>query len=177
MAFAPVDHQTETPLTSYEELSRLLWRQRRLIETLLFKLEVERLLLATGDTRWLEAASSEVNTVLDHIRHEELAREALPMAMIREALDLHPESTLTELVEVAPEPWNEIFRDHQTVLLAQLGEVGAVASSNRELLQRGLRSTQTFLATLHTTAPADGYSRTGASVPTALKPSIFDSDA
>src|SRR4029077_1185949 len=98
-------------------LSRLLWRQRRLIETLLFKLEVERLLLATGDTRWLEAASSEVAAVLEHIRNEELAREALPMSIIREALYLQPESTLTDLVEVAPEPWNEIFRDHQTVLL------------------------------------------------------------
>jgi hypothetical protein len=171
------DVSTETPMKSYEELSRLLWRQRRLIETLLFKLEVERLLLATGKIRWLDAATVEVGVVLDQIRHEDLAREALPLAIIRRELDLGPEATLTDIIDAAPEPWGEIFRDHQTALLAYIGEVEAAAASNRELLQRGLRSTQTFLSSLHTTAPADGYSRTGASVGTTLKPSIFDSDA
>jgi len=168
---------SETPMKSYEELSRLLWRQRRLIETLLFKLEVERLLLATGKIRWLDAATVEVGVVLDQIRHEDLAREALPLAIIRRELDLEPEATLTDIIAVAPEPWGEIYRDHQTALLAYIGEVEAAAASNRELLQRGLRSTQTFLSSLHTTAPADGYSRTGASVGATLKPSIFDSDA
>jgi len=171
------DVSTETPMKSYEELSRLLWRQRRLIETLLFKLEVERLLLATGKIRWLDAATVEVGVVLDQIRHEDLAREALPLAIIRRELDLGPDATLTDIIDAAPEPWGEIFRDHQTALLAYIGEVEAAAASNRELLQRGLRSTQTFLSSLHTTAPADGYSRTGASVGTTLKPSIFDSDA
>jgi hypothetical protein len=164
-------------MKSYEELSRLLWRQRRLIETLLFKLEVERLLLATGKIRWLDAATVEVGVVLDQIRHEDLAREALPLAIIRRELDLGPEATLTDIIDVAPEPWGEIYRDHQIALLAHIGEVEAAAASNRELLQRGLRSTHAFLSSLNTTAPADGYSRTGASVATTVKPTIFDSDA
>ena len=164
-------------MKSYEELSRLLWRQRRLIETLLFKLEVERLLLATGKIRWLDAATVEVGVVLDQIRHEDLAREALPLAVIRRELQLDADATLTDIIEAAPEPWGEIFKDHQIALLAHISEVEAAAASNRELLQRGLRATQTFLSSLHTTAPADGYSRTGASVGTTLKPSIFDSDA
>jgi hypothetical protein len=176
MPFVP-DVSTETPMKSYEELSRQLWRQRRLIETLLFKLEVERLLLATGKIRWLDAATVEVGVVLDQIRHEDLAREAMPLATIRRELDLDVEATLTDIIAAAPEPWGEIYRDHQTALLAYIGEVEAAAASNRELLQRGLRSTQTFLSSLHTTAPADGYSRTGASVGTTLKPSILDSDA
>jgi hypothetical protein len=161
----------------YEDLSRLLWRQRRLIETLLFKLEVERLLLATGKIRWLDAATVEVSTILDHIRSEDLAREAMPMAHIRRELGLGPDATLSDVVESAPDPWGDIYRDHQTALLSYLSEVETAAASNRELLQRGLRSTQTFLASLHSTPAADGYSRTGASVAGTIKPTIFDSDA
>jgi hypothetical protein len=177
MPIVHVDHASETRMKSYEELSRLLWRQRRLIETLLFKLEIERLLLATGKIRWLDAATVEVSTVLDHIRSEDLAREALPLALIRRELGLGPDATLTDIVGAAPEPWGEIYRDHQTALLSYLGEVETAAASNRELLHRGLRSTQAFLASLNTTPPADGYSRTGATVGVNLKPTIFDSDA
>jgi hypothetical protein len=177
MSFVPVDHAPDTSMKCYEELSRLLWRQRRLIETLLFKLEVERLLLATGKIRWLDAATVEVSTVLDHIRSEDLAREALPLATIRRRLRLGPDTTLSDIIAAAPEPWGEIYREHQTALLSHLSEVEAAAASNRELLQRGLRSTQAFLASLNSAPPADGYSRTGATVGATTKPTIFDSDA
>ena len=39
-----------------ERLSLILWRERDLLETLLFKLEEEQLLLANGRTRWLMRA-------------------------------------------------------------------------------------------------------------------------
>ena len=168
---------SEVPLKSYEELSRLLWRQRRLIETLLYKLEVERLLLTTGKIRWLDAATCEVSAIMDQIRSEELAREAIPLAMIRRDLGLQVDATLSDVIGAAPDPWGEIFREHQAVLLSYLGEVEMAAASNRELLQRGLRSTQEFLASLNATPVSDGYSRTGAVTASALKPTIFDSDA
>jgi hypothetical protein len=168
---------SEVPMKSYEELSRLLWRQRRLIETLLYKLEVERLLLATGKIRWLDAATCEVSAILDQIRTEELAREAIPLAIIRRELGLDADATLTDIISASPDPWGEIFREHQAVLLSYIGEVEIAAASNRELLQRGLRSTQEFLASLNATPASDGYSRTGAVTAAALKPTIFDSDA
>jgi hypothetical protein len=178
MQFMPTERpQVETLMKSYEELSRLLWRQRRLIETLLFKLEVERLLLASGKVRWLDAATVEVGGVLDQIRSEELAREALPLTIIRRELNLGVDSTLSDIIAAAPEPWGDIYREHQAALLAYIGEVEAAAASNRELLQRGLRSTQVFLASLNAVPPSDGYSRTGATVGATVKPTIFDSDA
>ena len=36
-----------------EKLSLILWRERELLETLLYRLEVEQLVMATGRTRWL----------------------------------------------------------------------------------------------------------------------------
>ena len=35
------------------EVSNILWRQRQLLELLLFKLEEEQLVLKSGSTRWL----------------------------------------------------------------------------------------------------------------------------
>lgn len=56
------------------ELSTVLWRERELLETLLFKLEEEELILASGRTRWIGRATREVEHVLDQIRGVELGR-------------------------------------------------------------------------------------------------------
>ena len=49
---------------SMEDLSSVLWRERDLLELLLFKLEVEQLVLTSGRTHWLAVAAREVETVL-----------------------------------------------------------------------------------------------------------------
>ena len=56
------------------ELSAVLWRERQLLELLLFKLEEEQLVLSSGRTRWLGHATREVEQVLDQIRTAELGR-------------------------------------------------------------------------------------------------------
>ena len=109
----------------------------------------------------LDAATGEVSAVMDQIRREELAREAIPLAMIRRDLGLQTDATLSDVIGAAPDPWGEIFREHQAVLLSYLGEVEMAAASNRELLQRGLRSTQEFLASLNATPVASPASRIG----------------
>ena len=57
-----------------EKLSQILWRERELLETLLFKLEEEQMVLAGGRTRWLSRAAREVENVLDTIRETEILR-------------------------------------------------------------------------------------------------------
>jgi acyl-CoA synthetase (AMP-forming)/AMP-acid ligase II len=47
-----------------EKLSQVLWRERELLETLQYRLEVEQLVMAAGRTRWLAHATREVETVL-----------------------------------------------------------------------------------------------------------------
>ena len=49
---------------SLTEVSSILWRERELLELLLFKLEEEQLLLAAGRSRWLGHATREVEMVL-----------------------------------------------------------------------------------------------------------------
>jgi hypothetical protein len=67
------------------EVSAILWRQRHLLELLLFKLDEEQLVLVAGRTRWLPRATREVEMVLEEIRQTELERA---LEVSRVALDL-----------------------------------------------------------------------------------------
>jgi hypothetical protein len=80
------------------EVSTILWRERQLLELLLFKLEEEQLLLAAGRTRWLAHATREVESVLEELKHAELAR-AVEVARVAEELGITGESSLRELAE------------------------------------------------------------------------------
>ena len=53
---------------SLNDFSGVLWRERQLLELLLFKLEEEQLILTSGKTRWLGHATREVESVLEQIR-------------------------------------------------------------------------------------------------------------
>ena len=59
---------------SLSEVSNILWRERQLLELLVFKLEEEQLVLASGRTRWLSHATREVETILGEIKRVELER-------------------------------------------------------------------------------------------------------
>jgi hypothetical protein len=56
------------------DVSNILWRERQLLELLVFKLEEEQLVLAAGRSRWLSHATREVETILGEIKKVELDR-------------------------------------------------------------------------------------------------------
>jgi hypothetical protein len=94
------------------QLSDVLWKERNLLELLLFKLEEEQLVLTSGRTRWLGHATREVETVLDQIRDAELGRSAEADEVARE-LGLEEGVSLLTLSEHAPAPWDELLRAHR----------------------------------------------------------------
>jgi phage antirepressor YoqD-like protein len=57
-----------------DKLSQILMRERELLETLLFRLETEQLVLASGRTRWLMSTAREVDSTLTAIRETEILR-------------------------------------------------------------------------------------------------------
>jgi hypothetical protein len=127
------------------DVSTILWRERQLLELLLFKLEEEQLLLAAGRARWLARAASEVEAVLEEIKMAELARSMEVDALAVE-LGLGSDASLGELIEAAPTPWDGILADHRNAFMAMTQEILAVAGSNRELLHRGQRAVRETLA-------------------------------
>lgn len=118
------------------EASNILWRQRHLLELLLFKLDVEQSLLASGRLRWLARATHEVELVLDEIRSTELAR-AVAVDEVAAELGLPPGASLRDLATRVSPPWDGILSEHREAFLQLTEEIAAVARSNRDLVHHG----------------------------------------
>ena len=128
------------------EVSSILWRERELMELLLFKLEEEQLVLASGRTRWLVRATQEVEVVLQEIRKAEVVR-AVEVDHVAGELGLPPNPSLNALADAADEPWSTLLRDHRQAFLTMTAEISDIAQANRELLTSGQRAARDALLT------------------------------
>ena len=154
-----------------QALTSVLWRERQLLELLLFKLEEEQLLLTSGKTRWLGHATREVENVLEQIRDVELGRSVESDAVAR-SLGLEPGRSLHELAEAAPSPWDELLRAHRQAFLELTTQIDSLAAGNRELLSTSHRATQEALANLH--QEAQTYDATGSASPHEVAARLLD---
>ncbi len=91
-------------MIGFAEVSDILWRERELLDVLLFKLETEKLLLDAGELRWLSRSTREIELVLEQLRLTEINR-AIEVDALATQLGLPSDSTLTALAEAAPSPW------------------------------------------------------------------------
>lgn len=132
---------------SLAELSNLLWRQRQLLDLLLFKMTVEQQLLAGRQIRWLARATDEVEAVLAEMREVELLR-AVVLDDLAAAHGLEANPSLRAVAAAVPEPWQGIFEEHRQAFLALTDEVQSVARSNRELLNREQTANRDLLVEL-----------------------------
>lgn len=154
------------------ELSSVLWRERELLEMLLFKLEEEQLILSAGRTRWLARAAREVDLVLEEIRRTEVLRAA-EVEEVAGRLALDPDPSLSRLADSVEEPWATLLREHRTAFLAMTAEITTIARANRDLLVSGQRAARESLLSL-----ADGtatYTPEGATVTVGTRPRLLDS--
>ncbi|GAB3467754.1 flagellar export chaperone FlgN [Kineococcus endophyticus] len=140
------------------EVSGILWKERELLELLLFKLEEEQLVLASGRTRWLAHATREVEFVMEQIRTTELLR-ATEVDAVAAELDLEPGPSLNAVADAAPDPWGEIFRGHRDAFLTLTAEIQDLADANRDLLNAGSRALRETLLGLD--KPLDTYTAKG----------------
>ena len=173
MTLPPSGDAAPIAVASLSELSTVLWRERELLELLLFKMVEEQLLLAAGRSRWLGRATHEVEIVLQEIRKAELTR-ALEVAAVAEMLGLGPDPSLRELADAAGSPWNEIFDDHRQAFLVATDTIAAMAETNRELVTASAGAVRDALARL-TQPQVTTYSAGKKRVPkTPSSPRLFD---
>jgi flagellar biosynthesis/type III secretory pathway chaperone len=145
------------------EVSSTLWRERELLELLLFKLEEEQVLLASGRTRWLGRATREVEAVLDEVRRAELLRAVL-VDEVGIELGLGPGPSLNALAAAAPEPWSTMLQEHRQAFLAATAEISAMADANRDLLATGARAAREALLSMSGGPGSPTYTPSGATV-------------
>lgn len=130
------------------ELSMQLWRERELLEMLLFKLEEQELLLVAGRTRWMQHATREIETVLERLREASLSRvvEADLVAGEWAATD---GAGLRELIAKAPtDAWRSVLSEHLRAMIQLTGEIANMRDANSQQLRAVLRATQETLAGL-----------------------------
>src|SRR3954452_13725793 len=118
------------------DVSNILWQERQHLELLLFKLEEEQLVLASGRARWLNHATREVEMVLEEIKRAELAR-SIEVDAVAAELSLAPGASLRQLAVASPQPWRGIFEQHRRAFLEITQEILTLAQVNRDLLSKG----------------------------------------
>lgn len=160
------------PAMSLSEVSNILWRERQLLELLVFKLEEEQLVLAAGRNKWLSHATREVETVLEEIKRVELQRSVAVSALGGE-MELSDSPSLRELSEIAPAPWDGIFNEHRRSLLELAQEIDSVAKANRDVLQRGQQAAREALVSIGE-VDTEAYNASGAATDRTLALRLVD---
>lgn len=140
-----------------ERLSLTLWRERELLDTLLYRLEVEQLVLSSGRTAWLMRAAREVEATLQVLRETEVLRAvAADEAAAQVGCPDNP--SLKALAEATHEPWRTILLDHREAFVSVTRQVTELADSNRDLITSGYRAARETLLSLddstHSYTPA-----------------------
>jgi flagellar FlgN protein len=130
---------------SLPDLAAVLWRQRDLLERLVYRLECEHLLLAAGRTRFLSLATAEVEELLGELRVLELQRAAAADRVAAE-VDLDAGSGLERLASAVQPPWTGVLLEHREALLVLVGELGALAETNRSLMAAGMKAVESAIA-------------------------------
>lgn len=130
---------------SLPDLAAVLWRQRDLLERLVYRLECEHLLLAAGRTRFLPLATAEVEELLGELRVLELQRAAAADRVAAE-VDLDEGSGLERLASAVQPPWTGVLLEHREALLVLVGELAALAETNRSLMAAGMKAVESAIA-------------------------------
>ncbi|WP_426976136.1 flagellar export chaperone FlgN [Pseudarthrobacter sp. O4] len=118
------------------DLSAALWQERRQLELLLFRLETQRLHVLAGNFQWLSVTATEVESVLDRLRFQALARSVESAAVAAE-WGLPAQATLVELIAGAPAgSWQEVLGEHLDALRDLLRQLNDTARSTEETLRQ-----------------------------------------
>jgi hypothetical protein len=165
---------TESTSMSFSEVSSLLWQEREALELLLFKLVEERLIVASGETRWLAPANREIESVVAQLRGIEVVRAA-EVDVVAGQLGREDALTLSELASLADEPWRGILTEHREVMLGLVVQIEQAADENRKILGAGARAVRETLLAM--TESVDTYDARGVTSQTAPRPMIVDEQA
>lgn len=141
------------------ELSHHLWSLRQLLDRLIYRLEVQQLLLASGRTRFLALAAVEVDEASAAVAAlEGHLRAAARAAVGTTGSDSPP--PLAELVALLKEPHATAVAEHRAALIVLGVEIEELVRSNKELAKRLIQA-RDVLSQLSGPS-AESYTPTGA---------------
>lgn len=157
-----------------EALADTLWAERHVVEFLLYKLTVAKLMLAADERRFVSAALSEVEQVVGRLREAEERRQTALLTVAQEWRRPAAEVTLSALAEETAEPMRGVFEDHRKGFLELSLEIEETAAENRRLASGALNSIQEALGALTGAPQAPTYTATGRTQAPDVAPSAWD---
>lgn len=139
-----------------DEVSASLWRERRHLELLLFRLETQLLCLNADRRQWLKFTSTDLEAVVENLRFETLTRNVEASTVAAE-WGAPAEATLAALAAAAPPGiWGELLMEHQRELSGLLRQVNAARDANLAALRAAReQSAGAPVAATRATEPAD----------------------
>lgn len=154
-------HQNDGAQLALSNLSTGLWRIQELLETLLYKLEVQSVLIESGRSRWLGRSTSDIEAVIESLRETELLR-AVDAAPVCDMLGLPADTPLSQIAQAAPSPWNHVLEEHRTALASATHELSLLSRSNGEMLEISYRAVQDTLERFNHSPEGTTYTARGA---------------
>jgi hypothetical protein len=137
----------EKVLMTHKTLSDILWHERDALEELLYRLDVQRLLLAAGRSDYVARAAREAEEAAQSIQTVELARAA-ESDSVASSLDLDPQASLDAIAQASPAPWDSILNEHRTALIDLVTRIKMTNGQTRTELASSSRALQELIATL-----------------------------
>lgn len=117
-----------------DELSATLWRERRQLELLLYRLETQLLHVRAGNRHWLKFTAADVEKAVESLQFDTLARNIESSALAIE-WQLPASATLPMIASVAPPGvWPELLQEHHRELVLLFKQVETAAAANVEAL-------------------------------------------
>jgi hypothetical protein len=145
-----------------EDLSHQLWTMRELLQHLVFKLEVQGLLMSSNRIRWVPFAAAEVDAILEAIDEVEQLRAGASQRLTAQR-GFPSDIRLTDLIDRLGPPWGPLLAQHRVHLLSLQAEIEEMSRANHEMARRGLMRSREVIAAMGEGA-VDVYDPHGASV-------------
>lgn len=123
----------------FETLSTALWRERELLEKLLFEMTVQQFILLADATRWLANSDMAVAGVADELRCHEIVRSIVTNELT-DMLDVPATASLRDIAFACPSPWSVILEEHALSLTELNDEIRLVVRRNEQLMLAGSKS-------------------------------------
>jgi len=149
-----------------EDLSHQLWTMRELLEQLVYKLEVQGLLLASGRARWIPYVTAELEAIIEAIGEIEALRASASGRLARQRRQ-PPNASLAELIEHVEAPWAGLLAQHRLHLLSLQAEIEEISRANHEMAKRSLMRSREIIASLGEQT-VDVYDPRGMTTPLAV---------
>ncbi|MGH9134079.1 MAG: flagellar export chaperone FlgN [Ilumatobacteraceae bacterium] len=159
-----------------EDLSHQLWTLRELLEELVYKLEVQRLLLGAGKSRWLPSIDAELAAVVAAITEVDTTRQHA-QAGLAERCGLSRAASLDDLIAELDDQRAGILRSHRMHLTSLQDQVVEASLGNQDLARQGAAKARDLVAALGGAVSTDVYGPVGQATPLTLASQRIDRTA